>query len=66
MRTQNLVVTASILVGAAACSGSDTIVGMRFDGVKVECTHEADGVSVCTPVAKTDPCDTATVLWPRE
>lgn len=63
MRTQNLVVTA-ILVGAAACSGSDTTIGIRYDGVKVECTQTGDDVNMCTPMAPADPCDSANVLWP--
>jgi hypothetical protein len=65
MRTDNLVVTAMLLVGAAACSSSsDTVIGMRADGVKVACTPQGEDVSACTPV---DPaqCDSAaTVLWP--
>jgi hypothetical protein len=64
MRTENLVLTATILVGAAACGGSsDSVTGMRFDGVKVTCNKQSDDVSTCAPMAS-DPCDAATVLWP--
>ena len=63
MRLQNLVATA-VLVGGAACSGQNTTTGMRYDGVRVECTQMADGVNSCAPVGPADPCNTATVLWP--
>lgn len=69
MRTQNLMVTALVVLGASAgaagCSGgAPTTVGMRYDGVKVECTQTGDGVSSCTPAAAADPCDVVNVLWP--
>ena len=63
MRLQNLVATA-VLVGSAACSGQNVTTGMRFDGVKVECTQTGDGVNLCAPVGPADPCDAANVLWP--
>jgi len=63
MRLQNLVATA-VLVGSAACSGQNVTTGMRFDGVKVECTQTGDDVNRCAPVSPADPCDAANVLWP--
>lgn len=65
MRAQNLVVTAMLVGGAAACTGgSSTTTGMRFDGVKVQCTSTGDDVAQCAPVAPGDACDAANVLWP--
>jgi hypothetical protein len=64
MRTENLVLTATILIGATACSGSsDTVTGMRVDGQMVTCTKHSDDVSTCAPVVS-DPCDATNVLWP--
>ena len=51
---------------AAACSGQSVTTGMRYDGVKVECTQTGDGISQCAPESggTADPCDSAIVLWP--
>lgn len=63
MRTQKLVVAATLLLGAAACSDdSEHIFGTRVDGVTVDCMKKSDGISVCAAV--NDACDAATVLWP--
>jgi hypothetical protein len=54
-----------LIGGAAACTGgSSTTTGMRFDGVKVQCTSVGDDVARCAPVAPDAACDAATVLWP--
>jgi hypothetical protein len=46
MRRQNLVVTAMLIGGAAACTGGQgTTTGMRYDGVKVQCTSTEDDVA---------------------
>ena len=63
MRTENLVLTATILLGAGCGGSSDTVTGMRYDGVMVTCTKHSDDVSTCAPVAS-DPCDASNVLWP--
>jgi hypothetical protein len=63
MRVQKLVVTAAVLFGAAACTDPAVhTIGMRVDGVKVDCVQRGDGVSTCA--ALNDACDAATVLWP--
>jgi hypothetical protein len=72
MRTQELIVTATILMGGTACSttSNDTMTGVRGDGVTVECAQASDGVSTCTPEDGDDHCESweeggaATVLWP--
>jgi hypothetical protein len=64
MQMPKLVVAAAIFIGAAACSDvTEHTIGMRVDGVKVDCAQQSDGVSVCTPVDG-DTCGAATVLWP--
>jgi hypothetical protein len=72
MRTQILVVTATMLAAAAAVActgasgGSETMAGMRVDGTEVACSHEGDGISRCAPSApgSAASCDSVTVLWP--
>ena len=55
MRTQNLVVTAMLIGGAAACTGGpSSTAGIRYDGVKVQCTSTGDDVAQCAPVAPGD------------
>lgn len=63
MRTKKLLVTALLVTGAAACTEATVhTVGMRVDGVLVDCVQRGDGVSMCAAVDNA--CDAATVLWP--
>jgi len=62
MRTSYLLVAALFILGAGACTESTHSVGMRVDGVLVDCTQRGDDVSRCSAVD--NPCDSANVLWP--
>jgi hypothetical protein len=63
MRAHKLVVSAAVLFGAATCTDSvEHTIGMRLDGVKVDCVERSDDVSACAAVD--DPCDAQVVLWP--
>lgn len=70
MRTLKLIVTTAIFAGAAACSSSSTVTGVRSDGLTVECEQQSDDVSTCTPEDGDDHCESweaggaAAVLWP--
>ena len=61
---------AALVLGWAACAGSDLTVGVRADGLTVECADEGDDVNTCTPLDGDDACEgwtaggAATVLWP--
>jgi hypothetical protein len=65
---QKLLITASLIAGASACSGSSgPISGVRADGVTVECAPQFDDVSTCIPTSGDGTCDNGgadAVLWP--
>lgn len=71
MKTWKLGITTAILAGAAACGNSSgTTIGVRSDGLTVECEPQSDDVSTCTPDDGDDHCESwedggaASVLWP--
>lgn len=71
MQTWKLGIATALFAGAAACShSSGTTIGVRSDGLTVECEQQFDDVSTCTPDDGDDHCESwrdggaANVLWP--